>query len=174
MAIERIYIIGMPGVGKSSLGKKLAQKLNWQWFDLDLLIEEKAAKSITNIFNEHGEAYFRNLEQTVLKESFAQTACVISCGGGIISYSTNMQMINEHGFSIYLSASTSFIKQRILQGKELRPLFKGLNEKEILQKISDLQDIRDPFYKQAHLEISIPQKDANALFYKALELIQKA
>jgi len=174
VAIERIYLIGMPGVGKSSLGKRLAQKLQWQWIDLDEQIEEKAGQNVSSLFNEHGEAFFRNLEQTVLKESFAQTACVISCGGGTVSYSNNMQLINENGFSIYLSASLAFIKQRILQGKELRPLFKGLDEKEIIEKIKVLLAQRDPFYRQAKLEISIPQKDANALFNKALELIQRA
>ncbi len=173
MAIERIYLVGMPGVGKSSLGKKLAQKLQWLWLDLDQLITEKAGQSIASLFNAHGETFFRDLEQSVLKESFAQTACVISCGGGTSSYSNNMELINKNGLSIYLSASDEFIKQRILQAKEPRPLFKGLNEKELLQKIKDLQALRSPFYRQAQMEFEIPIKDVNALYSKALELIKQ-
>ncbi|MCR4899060.1 MAG: AAA family ATPase, partial [Acholeplasmatales bacterium] len=80
----RIYLIGMPGSGKSTVGKKLANKINYQYIDMDEYIENKLNKKIPLIFSEDGEAYFRLKEKEVLNDFLSLDNVIISTGGGVI------------------------------------------------------------------------------------------
>ena len=100
----------MPGSGKSSWGKKLANALQYSFVDLDKLIEQREELSIEEIFNEKGEEYFRNLEQKYLLETVVMNHVVISCGGGTPCYHNNMDLINANGISFYLNGAIGKIR----------------------------------------------------------------
>ena len=80
----KIYLIGMPGCGKSTLGKRLAEKLNLDFIDMDNYIEKQACMFIDEIFEAYGEKYFRELETNTMREFMNLDNVIISCGGGII------------------------------------------------------------------------------------------
>lgn len=166
---KRIFVIGMPGCGKSTEGKILARKLGWNFIDLDKKIESEFGSDIQSIFKVHGEAYFRELEQTTLMQLKVLDNAVIACGGGTIAFHNNMQWIKENGFSIYLRAEPKLILSRILSSKTQRPLFEGLNEEEILVKIKELLEKRGVFFEQADSCIDLPKNTSELMYIKASE-----
>ena len=107
----RIYLIGLPGVGKSTVGKELALKLEYEFIDLDLYIEELMNKSIPDIFSEYGEDFFRELEKKALYNMLDKENVVVACGGGIIKDKANKELMD--GSCIYLTAPLDLISDRI-------------------------------------------------------------
>ena len=105
-----LYLIGFSGVGKTSIGKKFAKKINLKFVDTDELIENKYQKSIDKIFSEHGE-FFRTIESNILKE--IKHIDIVACGGGLPCFNNNMKLINRLGTSIYLKASANEILKRL-------------------------------------------------------------
>ncbi|MDP1728233.1 MAG: shikimate kinase [Bacteroidota bacterium] len=164
---QRIYIIGMPGSGKSTIGKSLAKKLSWTFIDLDQMITENENMNIEQIFEQKGEAYFRGIEHKILKQTKQLNNVVISCGGGTPAFENNMDWINKNGFSIYLNASVSLLKSRILQSKTVRPLFKKLEKEKIEKKITKLFAQREKYFCQAALHIPLPLKSVKSLATQA-------
>ncbi len=152
--------MGMPACGKSTLGNKLAKKLNFNFFDLDDFIETKEKKSVFAIFDELGENYFRNIETIYLKEIISENQqAVISLGGGTACFNNNMDIINANGISIYFEAPVKLLSDRIATAKQIRPMFKGLNKDEILQKLNDLINNRKSFYELATFKVNILEID---------------
>lgn len=127
----RIYLIGMPGVGKSTIGEILSKKINYNYIDLDNYIEEKSMMFIDEIFSSYGEKYFRDLETNCLKEVSKLNNIVISCGGGIVENSDNKKIMN--GYIIYLDSTLENIKKRIENQNIIRPLLED-NKLEYLYK----------------------------------------
>ncbi|MGL4949120.1 MAG: shikimate kinase [Anaeroplasmataceae bacterium] len=125
-----IYLIGMPGCGKSSVGKKLAHKLKYNFIDIDKYIEKKLEMPISQVFDKYGEDYFRKLEKSTLTEFMNSNNYVISCGGGIVLDSSNKQLMN--GKVILITVKLETIKARVL-GDNLykRPLLKTKSVKQI-------------------------------------------
>jgi shikimate kinase len=118
----RLYLIGMPGCGKSSLGKKLASKLNYDFIDMDEYIEQKACMFIDEIFEAYGEAWFREFERNVLKEFNELDNVIIATGGGVIKNKKNKDLMN--GKCIYLMVDLETIKKRLESSGIVRPLLK--------------------------------------------------
>ena len=148
--------MGMPGCGKSTFGSKLAKKLNFNFFDLDDFIEKKENKSIFSIFNDEGEIYFRKIETTYLNEIISQNLqAVISLGGGTPCFNNNLENINKNGISIYFEAPLKLLSDRIIAAKQIRPMFKGLNQEEVIQKLNDLIEKRKLFYELATFKINV-------------------
>lgn len=142
------------GSGKSTLGKKLAAKLNLPFFDLDQLIEEQEGKTIAEIFSQHGEAYFRDLETTVLKQTINQhQGFVLALGGGTPIFNNNMELVNQNGTSVYLKYNAGMLSSRLLTAKQQRPLIAGKNEIELKQFVVDLLSQREPFYLKGKLVV---------------------
>lgn len=164
---QRIYIIGMPGSGKSTVGKSLAKKLSWAFIDLDQMIALHEQMNIDTIFEQKGEAYFRRVEHTTLLQTKNLNKVVISCGGGTPAFENNMDWINKNGLSIYLNASVSLLESRIIQSKTVRPLFKNLEKEQIEKKITKLFDQRKKYYCQAALLITLPLKSVKSLAEQA-------
>ncbi len=118
-----IYLIGMPGCGKSTIGKKLSEEINFSYVDLDKYIENKASKTIPQIFDSVGEDGFRLLEKEALLDFMNKNSYVISCGGGIIKNISNKQLMN--GKVIYIDVDIEELKRRISNDKEnIRPMFR--------------------------------------------------
>ena len=126
-----IYLIGMMGSGKSTLGKTLSEEIQKPFVDLDSEIEKAAGKSISEIFDIDGEKQFREMETKQLKQ---YSESIIACGGGIVLNNANRQFINENGIAILLLATMGELTQR-LSASNNRPLLADDNMEEALTKL---------------------------------------
>jgi shikimate kinase len=148
---SKIYLVGYMAVGKTTIGKKLANALRYNFIDLDWMIENKENQSIANIFDTKGESYFREIERQTLLDTFEMTKTIIACGGGTPCYSDNMALIKEHGFPIWIKAPIPYILQRVLNNPSKRPLLKNLDKVALHHKIEEQITAREPFYAKASL-----------------------
>ncbi|MFC5271264.1 shikimate kinase [Adhaeribacter terreus] len=146
-----IYLIGMPGAGKSTLGRALAAHLNRKFIDLDKVIEENSGQTIPGIFEEKGERYFRELEAEALKTvSFSGEKLMIATGGGTPCFYENMAFMNTHGLTIYLKTSPEILADRLIQTDLAeRPLLKNKSKSLIINYLQETLHKRATFYGQA-------------------------
>lgn len=152
----------MMGVGKSTIGKKMASILGYQFIDLDKLIENKEGKTIAQIFELLGEDYFRQIESEILK-TINDAKTIIATGGGTPCFYNNIHYIKESGISIYLKANSKLIFQRIIRYPNKRPLLKGKSEDEISSYILQKMVEREPFYLQSDYVFEIPSSSAESI-----------
>lgn len=144
-----VFLIGMMGAGKTSVGQVLAERLGYRFFDTDVLIERVAGQSIPQIFADRGEQGFRRLESQVLSELSAYTQCAIATGGGIVTQPMNWSYL-RHGLIVWLDAPVEVLVQR-LESDTTRPLLK---EGDPAEKLRSLLATRMTLYRQADLQIS--------------------
>ena len=130
---KNVILTGMMGSGKTTVGKELATILNYNFVDLDEIIENKYGK-ITDIFSQKGEKYFRELETQELKNLENQSNFVLSTGGGIILKDENIKILKDLGQVFYLSAKSETIYNRIKNQKH-RPLLNTQNPKNTIEEI---------------------------------------
>ncbi len=131
-----IYLIGMPGCGKSSVGMTLSNEIGYIYVDLDKYIEEKNNMSIPKIFEAFGEKKFRELEREALIDFSYHDSYVISCGGGIINNKANKELMN--GKVVYINVSLDILKDRIENDKaNIRPMFKTKTIEELWNERKD-------------------------------------
>jgi shikimate kinase len=147
-----IFLIGFMGSGKSTLGSKLANIIDYNFIDLDQLIETHLCLSIDEIFSTKGERYFRDIESQLLNDLDVNDT-VISLGGGTPCYNDNLKVINQKGLSVYLQIPTKKLLSRLIDSKSVRPLIANYkNDRELLsEKIDDLLIEREPFYLSADI-----------------------
>jgi len=163
----KIFLIGFMGSGKTSLGKKLAKKLNLPFFDLDQLVEEQEHCLIIEIFKNKGEDYFRALETAVLKDLMqTNTDFVLSLGGGTPCFNNNMDIINQSGTSIYLKYNAGILTSRLLAAKQERPLIAEKNAEELKQFVDDLLTQRVSFYLQSKIIVEGATISVNEILNK--------
>lgn len=156
-----IALIGFMGVGKTAVGKALAEKLNREFIELDALIEQKAGKSIPEIFQQDGEVAFRELEIEVTKEVSRNKNLVIACGGGLVLNKINIDRLRNESTIVYLTASAKMILKRILGYGGERPLIKAANK---ALNIQELLKFRKPFYERAaDIKIDTSKLDINSV-----------
>ncbi len=152
----KIYLIGMPGSGKSTLGKQLADKLTLPFIDLDKAIEDHEQKDVKDIFRELDEDHFRLIESQLLRELAAsEKSFVMATGGGAPCFHQGIEIINQTGLSIFLDVSIEVLLGR-LHTKTDRPLLNSLDEKEKDEKLRLLRSSRLSCYRQAHLSVYDP------------------
>lgn len=144
-----IFLLGFMGTGKTHWGRIWSQKLGLDFYDLDELIEADQEKTIPQIFEKHGEDHFRNIEAVSLRSFAGKAPCIVSCGGGTACFKDNMPWMNEHGITVYLSATPQYIFNRVMSEKDKRPLMKKINQAELLFFIEQKLKEREPFYSQA-------------------------
>ncbi len=132
----RIYLIGFMGCGKTTKGKRLAEKLNYKFIDLDEMMEEAEEAKLNIIFSSKGEEYFRKLEADTLRLTGIYHDTVVSCGGGTPCYHQNMEWIKSHGTSIYLQMPAEYLYGRLKTRKEKRPLIKNMRNAELKDYIN--------------------------------------
>lgn len=157
----------MMGAGKTTVGKLLAQELQYRFFDTDQLIEQVAGKTINEIFTEDGEATFRQIESKILEELSAYTRLAIATGGGIILKRENWGSLQQ-GLVIWLDVPVKVLVSR-LSTDDTRPLLK---DTELTTKLENLLAERKNLYEQADLKISINQEDtASVIATRIMESI---
>ncbi|GAB6278803.1 MAG: shikimate kinase [Lentimicrobium sp.] len=146
-----IFLIGYMASGKSSVGPRLANELGFNFVDLDDLIEEKYRVSIKDFFQKYGENQFRILENQMLHQTFQLSNTVIATGGGTACYFDNMELMNQHGLTIYFKQGIEELYQRLKQSKKPRPLLSSSSEAELKKEIQRHLNQRIPYYEKAHL-----------------------
>ncbi|MBX2914189.1 MAG: AAA family ATPase [Cyclobacteriaceae bacterium] len=152
----KIYLIGLPGCGKSTLGKQLARQLTVDFIDLDHKIEKLVGLPVREIFKKYGESFFRKQESETLRTvSDSQLDFVMATGGGAPIFHDNMKFMNDTGQTVFLDVPTREITNRILQSnKEERPLLASLAPDELKDKIEFLRSQRIHFYNQAQIVLT--------------------
>lgn len=143
--LRNVILIGFMGTGKTSIGRRVAQSLDFDFVDTDDLIIESAGKPITEIFSDQGESYFRDLETEVLRSSGLRSHQIISTGGGIVIRELNRKILSQAGYVIWLKATPETILQHVSRNQE-RPLLHTSNP---LQTIKDMLSERENWYSTA-------------------------
>jgi shikimate kinase len=155
----KIYLIGMPGSGKSTLGQQVASELPLHYLDLDHEIETQAGKSIPEIFSDHGEDHFRKLESQVLNEwSRSEKNFIMATGGGAPCFLNGIDVINQTGFSIFLDVPVDELVNR-LDKKSGRPLLQANDLSQLKDKLVTLLNKRLSYYQQANITLTHPSKE---------------
>lgn len=144
---KRIALIGMMGTGKSTIGKKIAEKLNFSFIDMDKMIEDNEGLSIMEIFETKGEAYFRSLEKDLLKNIIYDDNIVISTGGGIVTDEENISILKENCWNILLYGSSENLAKNA--SDKNRPLLAGKDKVTELEKI--FRDRKDMYFRTSNV-----------------------
>jgi shikimate kinase len=158
------------GSGKSTLGKKLAKKMQYSFVDLDKFIENKFSSKIPDIFNSEGEDAFRIKERKALEEVVRLDEVVISLGGGTPCFFDNIRLIQENGISVYLKMPAAALLNRLQNAKVERPLLKGMGENEKMEFIQQQLGEREKFYLRTHLIFNGLNPNVDNLIEQILEL----
>jgi len=149
--MQRIFLTGFMGAGKTTIGKELASQLKLAFVDLDLFIENRYHKTIPQIFAEKGEETFREMEQKALREVAEFENVVIATGGGTPCFYQNMLFMNENGTTVYLKVATAELIRRIALHQFTRPVLKDRSDSELNSFVEEMIARRSPFYEQAHI-----------------------
>ncbi|WP_419254414.1 shikimate kinase [Caulobacter sp. ErkDOM-YI] len=144
-----IVLVGLMGVGKSSVGRRLAQALDMPFRDADNEVEDAAGRSIPEIFAELGEAAFRDGERRVIARLLEEPPHVLATGGGAFVNEETRALINQHAISVWLKADIELLARRVGR-KDTRPLLKNRDPVEVL---TELAEIRNPAYAQAQVHV---------------------
>jgi shikimate kinase len=167
-----LYLIGMMGAGKTTLGKHLAQELGYRFFDTDSVIEQVAQQSIPDLFAAEGESGFRSLETQVLSELSAYTRLAIATGGGIVLKQQNWSYL-RHGIIVWLDVPLSELHRR-LQGDHQRPLLQPSEHSNLNVQLQTLMEQRRSLYAQADVQVSyIPHESLDQLTARVINQIQQ-
>lgn len=156
-----VYLVGMPGSGKSSVGRALARRVGWPFVDLDADVEAAAGKPVSEIFERDGEPRFRALEREALERVAAEGPAVVACGGGVVLDPANRRLLQDSGTVVLLSVPVERLRARIRPGS--RPL---VGEPEDVER---LLAERDPLYR----EVADRVIDATAPAARVATLIQR-
>jgi shikimate kinase len=156
---RNIFIVGLPGVGKTSFGMAYAAHTSRSFYDLDRMIEMEQGRSIAEIFADSkagGEGFFRDCERQMLQKLATRQNVVVSLGGGAACSEEAQELLKEHGLVVQLADDLSAIAKRLLHGRRNRPLFHGAEgEPDVLRVLQELQAARQPWYDRAHLKLDL-------------------
>ena len=174
---KHIYLTGFMGAGKSRVGRTFARQWNWPFYDTDSIIEKESAKSVKEIFETDGEDLFRLLEKEVIKKLASETyPAIISLGGGALMDPENFNLIRETGLLIYIKSAPEFLFERV-HHTDKRPLLKTDRDenfdKNLLTKIKNLLELREPVYQQADIVFERDGLKAEAIYRQLDESIRK-
>ena len=174
---NRIYLTGFMGSGKSTIGPILANTLGWDFFDLDIVIQKKENNTVSKIFEEKGEDYFRKLESETLRELSSKENSVIALGGGTITNKVNIEILNKTGKTIYLRISPESAYYRLRNKRDRPVLMKNgavnLGKNEFINKIKHLLDSRKEFYEQADFIIDADKESLGKTVDMIVKLISE-
>ena len=160
-----IFLLGMMGSGKTTLGKELAEKLGYTFLDLDAVIEQKENKTIAEIFATEGQERFRELEREALQHIISNyKQAIVATGGGTPCFFNNMTLMNASGETVFLDVSIESLAQRLSKSDlSTRPLLAGKTQHELISFLGKTLADRRQFYKQAKHIITAPPYTMDAV-----------
>ena len=164
---KTIVLIGMMGCGKSTVGRRLAKYLGMPFADLDNVISATEGMSITKIFEEHGEEYFRQKEHDHIEKILDGKPSVLATGGGSFINESIRGLIKNKGISVWIHADFETLLERVSR-KNTRPLLEAGNKAEILE---DLIEKRYPVYEEADFKVETGNGNHNIVMHKIIEAI---
>ena len=164
---QTIVLVGLMGAGKSCIGKRLAQRLGLPFTDADQAIEEAAGCSITEIFERHGEAYFRDGERRVIARLLDGPPQVLATGGGAFMDPRTRALIHERAVSIWLRADLDLLMRRVSRRND-RPL---LQVAEPRQRLAELMAERDPVYAEADVTVDSTDGPPDATLERVVQAL---
>lgn len=137
------------GSGKTTLGKRLARKINYEFIDMDHYIEEQAGMKVAEIFEQKGERYFREKEEAFLGSLQTENNLVVATGGGVPCFGNNMQLMNQKGITVYLKMSPASLASRLEKARNIRPLIEGMSPDLLRGYIEKKLHERELYYNKA-------------------------
>lgn len=149
-----IWLIGFPGVGKTTIGKKISKMLSYNHIDLDSYIERKYKYTIPSFFENFGNEAFRLIENKALGEVCNETNVVISTGGGTPCFYNNIEMMLQTGLVVYLEMVPGMLASRLFKAKKKRPIIGRYKGNELIEKVESLLSERAGYYQKAHLKFN--------------------
>ena len=160
------------GCGKSTIAEKLSKEINFKHIDTDSIIEEQNSMSISEIFKNKDEKYFRNEEYKILEKVLNQEKIVISTGGGFVCNRDIMNKINENNLSIYLKLTTDNLHKRLKLNYKKRPLLSNIKTEKLKEYINSLLIKREEFYSKSRIIIDCNELNKKEILRKINTLIR--
>lgn len=160
--MPKIFFIGMPGCGKSFIGRQVADNLGLPFFDLDEAIVNSEGRQINEIFKTEGESCFRELESRLLRDiTHKNRAFLMATGGGAPCFYDNMEFMNAQGASVFLNTPLERIASGLLEkGTQERPLLKDFTDETLLKELREKFAVRERYYRKAKLIVDLDNWDA--------------
>ncbi|GAC1309468.1 MAG: shikimate kinase [Mucilaginibacter sp.] len=146
-----IFLIGFMGSGKTTLGRKLAHRLGYEFIDLDHILEAQTGMTIAEYFTQFGEDAFRKVESQVLKQTPYPAHAVVSTGGGLPCFFDNMEWMNAHGKTVYIKLPPKTLATRLQNEKDKRPVLREHQGDDLVAFIAKKLDEREGFYNEANI-----------------------
>ena len=149
--MQRIFLTGYMGAGKTTVGKELAERTGLSFIDLDVFIEERYHRTVSRLFAEYGEDKFIDIERRLLHEVAEFEDIIISTGGGTPCFFDNMEFMNAAGKTVYLQVSVDELAARLETCRHTRPVLQNRTGEELKSFITDSLQKRLPFYEKAQM-----------------------
>ncbi len=167
-----VFLVGMPGVGKTYFGKGAAVKLGVSFIDLDNEIEERYQTTIASIFETKGESKFRTIELETIKQLLTECKkdTIIATGGGTPCFNNTMELLNQNGITVWLDTRIEDLYFNIIGDNSIRPLFGNTEKQELMNKLSEMEANRCQFYEQSEVKLTVYRGLSSDLFTKRLHL----
>ncbi len=163
-----LILTGYMGAGKSTIARCLGQTLGWPYFDTDREVVKRAHMSIPKVFEQFGEAYFRQLEAEALTHCTQASLCVLATGGGTLTHQEAVELAKASAWVVYLCAPPAYLFERVIFSPKERPLLDVPNAEEAFHQRFKL---REPFYQQAHVTVHTPAKKPQQVAADVLEAL---
>ncbi len=168
--MPNIILVGFMGTGKTSVGRRLALRLRMTYVDTDEIIEQTTGRRITDIFAQHGESYFRELESEAVRKVSDLDEHVISTGGGVVLRTRNLEILKRNGVVFSLTATSEEIWARV-KGETHRPLLRAPNP---VEKIREMLKAREAYYALADYIIQTDGVSIGQVTNEVIEVFQHA
>ena len=169
--MQRIILIGYMGAGKTTVGRELAKELGLMFYDLDWYITSRMRRTVAQIFEEHGEDGFRQIERNMLHEVAEFENIVLSCGGGTPCFFDNMDYMNQKGETVYLKATPEVLYAHLKMGKGVRPLLLNKTPEQVEAFVKTQLKEREPFYTKAKHTFDVSLLDNNEKIHVSVKNI---
>lgn len=169
--MRTIVLVGFPGSGKSTVGKRLASRLLLPFYDTDFYFSQKYHISIPDFFSKYGEEFFRICENAILKELLQFPPCVISVGGGTPCHFDSMELMNGSAVTVYLKLSPKSLFERLLYSKKERPLLVGKSPEALMAYIEETLPRREFYYNQAQICVKGENMNVSALVEQLQQVV---